>query len=156
MSNQVQPPDSLEQWTRRQLQALPLRPAPRELSARVLAELRRRAALPWWRKSFLYWPVAARVAFVALCLGLADTSVALLRWLNAEPRGAELSSLLTQPVTWLERANTALQSMQAFFELVVRHLPGAWLYGGLLAMILLYVTLFGIGAAAYRTLYADR
>jgi hypothetical protein len=157
MNNQ-EPPDSqddLEQWVARHTQALPLRRAPQTLSARVATELQRRAAMPWWRKSFLYWPFAARIAFVALCMGLANASVALLRWLSAE-RSVDLSVVLSRPVTWTQRLIEAATNLQTFFELVVRHLPTAWLYGGLLTVIILYVTLLGIGAAAYRTLYVGR
>ena len=32
-------------------------------------------------------------------------------------------------------------------------IPSLWLYGGLAFVGLMYVTLFGLGAAAYRTLY---
>ncbi len=156
MINQQQPPDQLEQWFDRHVQSLPVRRAPQALSARIVLELQRRAALPWWRKSFLHWPFTARVALVALCMGLANASIALLRWLSMEPRSVELSVVLSRPVTWTERFIETAHSMQAFLELVVRHLPAAWLYGGFLAVALLYVALFGIGAAAYRTLYADR
>jgi hypothetical protein len=37
--------------------------------------------------------------------------------------------------------------------LLLRVIPPLWLYGGLSLGILLYVVLFGLGAAAYRTLY---
>ena len=156
MSDQQPTPDRLEQWLTRQVQSLPLRSAPRTLSTRVMTELQRRAALPWWRKSFLCWPVSAQMALVAACLGLANISVGLLRWLNVAPRGEELSVLIDRPVTWLEWFASALHGAQAFCELLLRHLPSVWLYGGLLTVLLLYATLCGIGAAAYRTLYADR
>jgi hypothetical protein len=38
-------------------------------------------------------------------------------------------------------------------SLLVRVIPPVWLYGTLGVGVLLYVTLFGLGAAAYRTLY---
>ena len=41
----------------------------------MLAELARRAALPWWRKSFAHWPMAARAAFVVLGAGIAAAFV---------------------------------------------------------------------------------
>jgi len=43
-----------------ELRALPLVRAPAALQARVLAELARRQALPWWRQSFRDWPMAAQ------------------------------------------------------------------------------------------------
>ena len=47
----------------RALRDVSLRRAPATLEARVLCELRRRASLPWWRRSFSHWPVLARAGF---------------------------------------------------------------------------------------------
>src|SRR6185437_10884347 len=62
--------DPLEQLLDRTLHPLPLRRAPPTLQSRVLEELQRRAALPWWRRSFAHWPSAARAGFVLVCLAL--------------------------------------------------------------------------------------
>jgi hypothetical protein len=53
------------------LKALPPLPAPASLAPRVLAELRARAALPWWRRAWWDWPVAAKAAFIVLAVALA-------------------------------------------------------------------------------------
>jgi hypothetical protein len=155
MNDQPPSTEQLEQWTARQLRPLPLLRAPQEFSQRVIAELQRRAALPWWRKSFVHWSLPVQLGFMTLCLCLAKLSVALLRWLSTE-RSVELSGMLSRPLTWTERLIEAAQSLRSFCELVVSHLPTSWLYVGLLAVILLYGALFGIGATAYRTLYASR
>src|SRR5579859_2751463 len=60
----------LENVIDRALGELPLRRAPAGLEARVLAELSRRAALPWWQQSFTGWPGIARVGFVVMCVVL--------------------------------------------------------------------------------------
>jgi hypothetical protein len=39
---------------------------------------------------------------------------------------------------------------------VFRDLPSFWIYGGAAILGALYLTLFGVSAAAYRTLYAAR
>jgi hypothetical protein len=39
---------------------------------------------------------------------------------------------------------------------ILRSIPLLWLYVGAAAIAALYATLFGLGAAAYRTLYAGR
>jgi hypothetical protein len=46
-----------------------------------------------------------------------------------------------------------MSSAGGLAALLVRVIPPLWLYGGLGLGILLYVMLFGLGAAAYRTLY---
>lgn len=154
--NTQHPSDPFEPLIDRTLRDLPLQSAPSDLQANVFAEIRRRAALPWWRRPFAQWPMSIRMAFVALCLGLANSSVALLRWLSAEPRSVELSDALSRPVTWLERLDSLMLGTQDFLVLLLRHLPTPLLYGALFTVALLYVALFGIGAAAYRTLYANR
>ncbi len=65
----------LEQVLNRALHGLPLRRAPSSLEARVINELERRAAAPWWRANFTKWPVAARVAFVLTCAGLSAATI---------------------------------------------------------------------------------
>lgn len=153
----TQPPsDPFEPLIDRALRDLPLQSAPTDLQAKVFAEIRRRAALPWWRRPFVQWPMSIRMVFLALCLGLANSSIALLRWLSTEPRSAELSDVLSRPVTWLERCDGLMFGTQDFLALLLRHLPTPLLYGALFTVALLYVALFGIGAAAYRTLYANR
>ena len=62
----TEPADAEGQLARlfeRTLRDLPLRRAPSTLEARVLSELRRRASLPWWRRSFSHWPALARACF---------------------------------------------------------------------------------------------
>ena len=60
----------LEQRVHVLLRDLPNRRAPRSLEQRVMAEIARLSALPWWRKSFGHWPVAARAGFILVCAGL--------------------------------------------------------------------------------------
>lgn len=58
------------------LKNLPERKAPSSLEQRVLAELSRRARLPWWRRSCAEWPAAARG--LLLGAGAAAAAIALL------------------------------------------------------------------------------
>src|SRR5262245_18790950 len=57
----------LEQFIDQALRQQPTLRAPASLQARVLTELARRAALPWWRCSFSHWPMAAKAIFVGAC-----------------------------------------------------------------------------------------
>ena len=154
--NTRHPSDPFEHLIDHALRDLPLQSAPTDLQANVFAEIQRRAALPWWRRPFAQWPMSIRMVFLVLCLGLANFSVALLRWLSTEPRSVELSDVLSRPVTWLERVDGLMLGTQDFLALLLRHLPAPLLYGALFTVALLYVALFGIGAAAYRTLYVNR
>src|ERR1700689_4787557 len=68
--NERDPDLELERLVNRALRELPVRRAPPGMERRVWNELARRAALPWWRRSFAHWPGPARAVFLAVCIGL--------------------------------------------------------------------------------------
>ena len=57
---------NLERIVHQELSKLPVVKAPDALSARVLARMRARQALPWWQQSIWHWPNAARTAFMVV------------------------------------------------------------------------------------------
>lgn len=57
--------DKLEAWADHALRQLPGRRAPAGLSARVLAEIQRREAAPWYSRPWLEWNPAAKLASAA-------------------------------------------------------------------------------------------
>ena len=79
------PEEELERLVDRALHDLPLRRAPHTLESRVFAELERRAALPWWRRSFAHWPLPARSAFLVICIALIAFAFARRRHRNGRP-----------------------------------------------------------------------
>jgi len=132
------------------LRGLPLRRAPEALESRVLAELARRRALPWWQQSFAHWPRVARVAFLAVCCGLSGITLlgGAARALGIGAVGSSLSRPLHQWSTFLAAAAQTMASL-------VHVIPAAWLYEGAAVAALLYAMLFALGAAAYRALYLN-
>lgn len=145
----------LEQLVQRAVRDLPPRRAPRSLEERVRAELERRARLPWWRRSFGHWPAAARAAFVVLSLGAVGFFLVSGIWIS---RGLEdrFPAVAATPAAWLEDGLTVARALGSCLDIVERNIPPLWLYGGLAVFAALYLTLFGLGAAAYRVLHAQR
>jgi len=135
----------VEQLLDRVLRELPLRRAPQTLERRVLSELARRAALPWWRQSFAHWPRLARVAFVAVCGMLSGLTIVGGASLVA---GIGSARALSQSFAFIGASGQAVASL-------VRAIPPAWLYEGVGLATVLYGLLFALGATAYRTLYLD-
>ncbi|HSZ09667.1 MAG TPA: hypothetical protein VK794_14090 [Steroidobacteraceae bacterium] len=133
------------------LKGLPPRRAPSTLESRVIHELQRRAALPWWRVSFVHWPAAPRVAFVIICIALVAATI--LGGVSAFVGVGSLSEMAALVLSWAHPFLAVLSSAGGLAALLVHIIPPLWLYGGLALGIVLYVTLFGLGAAAYRTLY---
>lgn len=139
----VDPNDPLERLFDRTLRDLPLRRAPPTLEPRVYGELQRRAARPWWRRSFAHWPPAARAALLAVCGALGALTV-----LGAAAVAAGFHSL-----SWVRQAGMLAASLGQLGALIAQSSPPAWLYEGIAACAVLYAVLFGLGAVAYRTLY---
>jgi len=95
-----QDPNSQEARIGRLLRQLPDRRAPAGLEARVLAEIARRAALPWWRTSFTHWPAAARVSFYGLSAAAAAAVVAGIFVLGQSPEAHAVSGTVSHSFTW--------------------------------------------------------
>lgn len=141
----------LEQVLHRALSGLPPRRAPGTLESRVGGELARRALLPWWRASFASWPVAARVTFIFVCAVLGVATI--LGGVSAYLGDRSFDEATALVLSWAQPFLTVLSSAGGLLSLLLRVIPPLWLYGILGVGAFLYVTLFGLGAAAYRTLY---
>ena len=135
----------------RTLRELPPRRAPASLEARVFKELERRAALPWWRRSFMHWPAPARIAFLVAC-----TALVALVFVGGAAAVASLRSLLesgTVSLSWARQIAALMVSAGNLITLLARTLPLTWIYQGIVVCAVLYAVLFGLGAVVYRTLY---
>lgn len=142
------PNEKLAQALDRTLRALPPRRAPFTLEQRVRAEIARRAALPWWRRSFAHWPLPVQAGFLAAS---ALSAYALLALGGAIPAPA---GSLAAPLAWIEGAFAVIRGIGGVCETVARSLPPLWLYGGLAFCGAAYAALMGLGAAAWRNLQA--
>jgi hypothetical protein len=136
----------------RTLRELPLRRAPLTLDSRVLGELQRRAALPWWRKSFAHWPPAARALFVVIGAGLVKLAFLGGTW-TAEGMGSLHESAAAMP--WARQAVAVVGAAGGFVLSLAHAVPPEWIQDGLAVSAVLYAALFGLGIAAYRMLYRN-
>ncbi len=129
--------------------------APSSLQARVLAELARRAALPWWQRSLSHWPMAMKLAF----FGGALVAVRLLLGGPAWSGASQAATHLTAPgslLAWLRGLSGACVMLgaltQRVADVILHQVPSLWLYGGIGVLLMMYVTLAGIGVTVYRSL----
>ena len=146
-------PEQIEQLVHRELRSLPPRRAPRTLEARVLAAIEHQAAVAWYHKSWSYWPAAVRAAFLVVATAVSGAVMTAFYQLFT---GVELGTLATQAgvkLNFLAKLYHAAVWIVDFAANVFGSIPPLWLYGGLALIAALYATLFGLGAAAYRTLY---
>lgn len=148
-------PEQLEKIIHQTLRSVPDRRAPHSLEARVMAAIAERAARPWWRQSYASWPVAVRCGFLLITGGLMKLALMAALWVMTDLNPAQYSRALETRLTWLQQVQSMLGGIGNVCETLFRSIPPLWLYGGLAVVISLYVALFGLGAAAYRTLYAQ-
>lgn len=136
----------LEHLIDRTLRDLPPLRAPAGLSDRVLAELERRASLPWWRRSFRHWPAPARGLFVVLAASVAWAASAGLGWAAGR---VSVAGLAGEVLTLVRVLGDAL-------GLAWQHVPSAWVQAAFLLLAALAAGCLGLGAAGYRAVHAGR
>jgi hypothetical protein len=139
----------LERLLDHALRQLPLRRAPLNLEARVFEELARRAAMPWWQRSFVQWPRTARVILLGVCTVLGALTI-----VGGTRIVVNLGPAL-RPARELDRALALLSASKDLIATLVGTIPPMWIYEGLALAAVLYAALFALGAAAYRTLYLE-
>ncbi len=148
-------PEELEKFIHQQLRDGPAQRAPDSLETRVLAAIERQAGIPWYHKSWSYWPAYVRMAFLVLAAGATAGFVAAFSFgfndINTSvlvAQAGEKLSFFTQiyhVATWIVGLGTQIGAS----------IPAIWLYGVAALVAALYGTFLGIGAAAYRVLYRN-
>lgn len=149
-------PEQLEQQIHAVLREQPLRRAPMSLEDRVLGEISRRHALPWWRQSFTYWPTPMRLCFLVLVSG----AVALALLWSMQVVGLVSQSAVDnvfQPLVGaghtLKLAASAVAGLGAA---IMPEITTSWLYAALAVIGGAYAVMLGLGATAYRVLWQHR
>jgi hypothetical protein len=145
--------DRLELLLNRTLRHMRARRAPSTLESRVQAELERRAAQPWWRRSFANWPALARAGFVLICVGIVGGVYLSGDWTVTTVQSLHGSGAL--PIAEVHQVLAVMTAAQELTAALAHAIPSTWLYAVLTAGSVLYTILFGLSSAAYRTLYAE-
>jgi hypothetical protein len=144
--------EKLEAAIHRVLRSLPDRKAPAGLEGRVLAELSRRAALPWWRKSFVHWPAAVRAMFFVGSAVAAALLIAGVIFLGQSRGAHELAGGVASSFSWLIFARDMVATLNDKVRALIAAIPPIWLYGVVGTVAICYAALAAICAATYRTL----
>lgn len=134
----------------------PLRSAPASLEVRVLAAISQRTAAPWWQRSFMEWPAAARAGFFALSLTFAGLALVAGMWVMSALSSGPWTPVLTRATAWMQVPAQLAAAAADTCAAVLHAIPGEWLDAGAALGIVLYLTLLAAGAAAYRALYPQR
>ncbi|MGB6452572.1 MAG: hypothetical protein WBE92_17620 [Steroidobacteraceae bacterium] len=148
------PQIALERLIGRVLGEQPLQRAPRTLEARVLSRIELRARLHRPGAHSRAWRLAGLIGFVvSACLSSMLVLFAW-GWLAAHLASARTSPFVAALTAGLRSTIGAFWTVGELTMQLYAAIPRDWLYGGLLLTSILYLTLFGLAAAAYRTLRA--
>lgn len=150
------PPDKLEKAIHEALRGLPPRKAPLTLEARVLAEIARRDSLPWWHRSWAYWPTPIRWIFLVLSAALCGVLIGACAGFFQGNAPQLFAHFFAQPLARLSALSAALHATLNVGRDLIALIPPVWLYAAFAAMGLLYLSVFLVGATAYRTLWQSR
>jgi hypothetical protein len=149
-------PQNLESRMHRVLRGLPDRKAPSGLEVRVLAELSRRAALPWWRKSFAHWPSAIRISFFAFSALAATGLVAGLFVLGHSPIAHAVAGGMTSGFGWFVLARDIASAAGDRVRMLLASVPPFFLYGAGALLAVGFASVAALGAATFRALSLTR
>jgi len=142
------------------LAAQPTIKAPPMLQTRVLAELARRAALPWWHRSFSHWPMSMRIAFMLTALAAVRLALSVTAWSDARHAAKQITAPVSGGLSWLQIAASVYSSVASLLHdvgaTIVHTIPNLWLYAAIGGLIGTYLLLAGIGVTVYRTLDGGR
>ncbi len=127
--------------------------APASLEARVLDAIERHS-LPWWRAGFAQWPLGAKAAMFAALVLVSKITLDVVMWLFSNP-----TPVSHTVETTISRAKTTASLFTSLLEVgqsILNVIPAYWITLALVFAAGMYITLFVLGAAAYRTLYLNK
>ena len=127
--------------------------APASLEARVLEAIERHS-LPWWRAGFAQWPLGAKAAMFAALVLVSKLTLDAVMWLFSNP--TPVSHTVESTITRARNTASVFTSLLEVGQSLLNVIPAHWITLALVFAAGMYITLFVLGATAYRTLYLNK
>lgn len=148
------PESELEQVIDRELRQLPNLRAPGDLVSGVMRLVVEREGRPWWQKSFVHWPWAARYAFLALTTGGLALGVYFTWGLGTGLPFQALSDEVAVFTSRFETIRSIAGSLGGALVALARS-AGPWLPWTVAAVVgMSYLTTLAVGTYCYRLVSA--
>jgi hypothetical protein len=151
--NTAEGTDPLERWAGRALGELPEPKAPRDMLPGILERVRREAATPWHRRPWMEWPVGLRwtsacaMALVVSLVGLQGDA-----FLEAAMRAVQRVDALRMAQDAGSSLLSAASMCLGVAARVWEQLPRPWFLAVVAALMALWISTVGLGAALWRLL----
>jgi hypothetical protein len=143
--------DPLARWTDQALRQLPQRPAPAGFQARVIAEIQRQAALPWYRRPWTQWNRNQRwfsfILFAALLSAVFGFVLPSLELAATQGSAGQIASDASRTLATL---SSGAETVGKSLRLVIDRIPSLYLTAAFTALAALWLSTAGLGAACWR------
>jgi len=149
-------PEELEQKIHSLLREQPVHRAPMSLEARVLGEIARRHARPWWQQSYAHWPNAIKLTFLVFATGIAAAVALFSMQLLGLVSGESVTQVLTPLVGAVNTLRHAGSTVVGVFTPSLSDISSTYIYAALAVLGGAYAIMLGLGATAYRVLWQHR
>ncbi len=134
----------------------PMRRAPASLESRVLARIQQQQqAMASRSMGFSRWPIAARIALLVALAIVAKFTLDAVVWVFSTPAPV-VTHTVESSVTWAKSTASLFSSLLTLGQSLFNVIPGTWIALALAVAAGMYITLFVLGATAYRTLYLNK
>jgi hypothetical protein len=143
--------EHLEHLVHEALRQLPPCRAPASLEARVLSEVAARAAQSHRAVGIDRWPLPARLALMLGCVLCIPLAWVLVMSLRMQLRYTLTATGALHVLHGFRGVSSALLLLAELAAQLARRIPGAWLFGGLLAAGALYAALCALGYLVVRS-----
>jgi hypothetical protein len=140
----------------RELKTLPELTAPVSVANRVRAAIELRLNVPWYRRSWVTWPLALRMASLAAMLALFG-GLCLAGWELS--RTEPIMSAMHRAGQWFSGLNTigsVMNILAGSAALVVKKLGTIFIVACLVGAGLVYAIFLGLGTVYFRLAFAKR
>jgi len=147
----------LEALIHKKLSQLKDLPAPSNLMPRVLAAIEAGAHVPWWHRSWSYWPRAIQFAVLPLLLGSAAVVIyaLLLGWQYLAMSGT--TQRLTENLAPIAAAGSVVVALVNALSIVGRVVLGQPVFlAGLVIIVMMYLACLGFGTVCFRVILNKR
>ena len=146
----------LECQVDRVLKRLPEVSAPRTLLPRVLASVRARAAMPWYRQSWQAWPMPLQVATIFVLVA-SFGGFFFAAWELSRAAGyAAVRQEIGEMLSGVAVVGNVLGVLINAIRLVIERLGTAFIIGCLAAAALAYSIFIGLGTVYVRLAFSQR